>query len=246
MLPWQQQCVEKNTHAIGKYAGANKKCQPYDLPSSGTLIMYIYGSQQPGCILCQKLVIFSFSLSNFYVLFWNVTVIMNICFIWQFCGQSINFVPVFRKKIICRGPPGAQKCQQEPKNYINSCWLWQILAEYGQLWMTFDDSGWLWQTLADSGYLPESARVSQSQPESARVSQSQPESARVCQSWHESAWVSHSPPESARVRKSQPESARVCQSQPESTRVSQSHQKTSRVGQSQPESARICHSKPEF
>ena len=41
----------------------------------------IYGLQQPGGILCLKLVIICFSLSHFCDLFLNVTMIMNICFI---------------------------------------------------------------------------------------------------------------------------------------------------------------------
>ena len=96
------------------------------------LTHYTYGLQQPGWILCQKLVIFCLSLSHFCDLFWNVIMITNFCFIWQFSGQSINLAPVSHKKKFW-GPPGAPKRQQEPKTCLKLCWIWQIRA----------DSGWL-------------------------------------------------------------------------------------------------------
>ena len=200
--------------------------------------MYSYGLQQPGCILCLKLVIIGFSLSHFCDLFWNVTMIMNICFIWQFGGHSTNFAPVLPKT----------KSQQEAKTYLKllltlaeSGWLWLTLPNSGCLLMTLADFWWLWLTLADSGCPPESVRVSQSQPELALVSQSQPVSAVVGQSqpttadtgWlrlttADSGWLwltltdSQSQLESARVIKSHPvssESAKVSQILPESERV---------------------------
>ena len=57
-----------------------------------------YRLQQPGCILCLKLVIICFILSHFCDLFWIVTMIMNICFIRQFCGYSNNFAPVLQQQ----------------------------------------------------------------------------------------------------------------------------------------------------
>ena len=123
------------------------------------LLAHLYGLQHPGCILCLKMVIICFSLSHFCDLFWNVTMIMNICFIWQFGGHSNNFELVL---------------------------LWPPTADTGWHWLPLAASGWLWLTQTDSGGQPESARVSQSHQNSSRVGQSQPESARFCQSQQES------------------------------------------------------------
>ena len=134
--------------------------------------MLLYnGLQQPGCILCLKLVIFWYSLSHFCDWFWNVTMIMNIRFIGQFCSQSINFAKVFHKKNLY-GPPRGLKKSARDQN------LSKTLADFGRFWLTLADSDRLWMTLADSGCPPESVRVSQIQPESASVSYSRPESAR--------------------------------------------------------------------
>ena len=128
------------------------------------ILTYLYGLQYPGCILCQKLVIFCFSLSHFYDLFWNGTMITNICIIWQFCGQSISFAPV-----------------SPPQNFLG--------PPSGRLWVTPADSGWLCRTLADLNWLWLTARVRQSQPESSKVIQSWQESARVSQNLPDSARV---------------------------------------------------------
>ena len=128
-----------------------------------------YELQKPGCIFCLKLIIICFSLSHFCDMFWNGTMIMNICFIWQFGVHSNNFETVLQKTTFW-GTQGAQKSQQEPKTYLK---LFLTLTESGWLWLTQTNSGWLLMTLANSGCQPESIRVSQSQPESARVSQSQ-------------------------------------------------------------------------
>ena len=100
-----------------------------------------YGLQQPGCILCLKLVILCFSLSHFCDLFWNFTMIMTICFIWKFGGHSNNFLPLLPKT----NSLGARYLS---KTIANSDRIWLTLADPDHLWMTFDDSGWLWLTLA--------------------------------------------------------------------------------------------------
>ena len=105
-----------------------------------------YGLQQPGCILCLKLVIYCYSLSHFCDQFWNVTMIMNICFIWQFCGQSINFAKVFHKKKSVGAPRGSNKSARDQnltKTFADSGRLWLTLVDSDRLWMTLDDSGWL-------------------------------------------------------------------------------------------------------
>ena len=126
------------------------------LKLSNNRYIYIYGLQQPGCILCRKLLIFCFSLSHFCDLFWNVPLITNICFIWQFCGQNIYFEPVSPPKNIL-GPPGAPKNQQKLKTFLN---LLLNMADTGWLWLTLAASRFTLMTLADSGRLWLSARVS--------------------------------------------------------------------------------------
>ena len=162
----------------------------------------------------KKLVIFCFSLSHFCDLFWNVTMITKICFIWQFCGQSINFAPVSHPKKML-GPP------RGPKNLADSGWLWP----------TLDDFWWLWQTPAVSQNQLESAIVSQSQPYLARVSQSLSDSGWLWLTladygwlWltlADSGWILMTLADSnwlwltARVRQSHPELAKISQSQPQ-------------------------------
>ena len=87
----------------------------------------------------------------------NVVMITNICFIWQFCCQSINFAQVSPQKKLFWAPQGPQRVSKSQKNLSKtlaySGRFWLTLADPGRLWMTFDDSGWLWLTLADSGWL---------------------------------------------------------------------------------------------
>ena len=91
----------------------------------------IYGLQQPGCILCQKQVIFGFSWSNFCALFLNVTMITNICFIGQFCGQSINFAQVLKKNLF--GPPRGPQKSKRSKTYLNLCHPESVRVSHSQL-----------------------------------------------------------------------------------------------------------------
>ena len=116
-----------------------------------------------------KLVIFHYSLSHFCDLFWNVTMIINICFIWQFCGHSNNYAQVLPKTNSLGTPQGPQKVSKNLKTYLK---LLMTLADSCWFWLTLTNSGWLLMTLADSGCPPESFRVSQSQPESVRVGKS--------------------------------------------------------------------------
>ena len=110
-------------------------------------------------------------MSHFCDLFWNVTMIMNICFMWQYGGQSNNFAPFLSKTYSIGAPRGPQKSARDQN-------LSKTLADSGRIWLnlvdsdTLDDFWWIWLTLvtlADSGCPPESVRVSQSQPVSAVV-----------------------------------------------------------------------------
>ena len=184
-------------------------------------------------ILCLPYVGF-FSLSHFFNLFLNVTMIMNICLFWQFGGHNNHFPPDLPKTNSLEAPKGPQKVSKSPKPIKkNSCWLWQNLADSGWLWPILDDFWWLWLTLA--------AKVSQSQPESASMSRGWLTLANY--GWHwltvadcgwlwltlaYSGWLqrtlaeSQSQPESARVIKSHPELVRVSHSQPDYVRVTKS------------------------
>ena len=119
------------------------------VPRKISIVNSVYGSQQPGCILCHKLVIFCFSLSHFSDLFWNVTMIRT-------CVSFDNFaarVLILHQFSLQNFP----KSQQEPKTYQK---LLRTLADSGWLWLTLADSGWHLMTLADTGWLWLSARVS--------------------------------------------------------------------------------------
>ena len=95
-------------------------------------LLTLHGLQQPGRILFQELVIFCVILSHFCDLFWNITIITNICFIAQFFRPEYFFCTSFppTQKKFC-GPPGAPKSRQEPKTFL-------------KLLLNLADSGWLW------------------------------------------------------------------------------------------------------
>ena len=130
--------------------------------------------------------------------------IINVCFIWQFCGHSNNFAPVFLKNHFFRGPPGAPKIPKDPKTFLklwltlaDSAWLWLTLANSGWLLPTLADSGWPWITLAESGWVcltftepgglwltqADSCQLWKTLAESVIVSQSQPDSASKIFFW---------------------------------------------------------------
>ena len=66
----------------------------------------IYGLQQPGCILCQKLVIIFFTLSKFCDFFWNAHIKTDLSLFRQLCGPSNNFQPVLDITCFLRPPGG--------------------------------------------------------------------------------------------------------------------------------------------
>ena len=191
---------------------------PYNL-NSGYSSKHIYGLQQPGCILCLTLVIFSFNLSQFCDMLWNVTMIMNICSIWQFCGQLLIQHKFFTQK--------SPNYQQQQKNYLK---LWPILADSGWLWLTLANSGWLLMILTDSGWLCLTLADSYWPwiANSDRLWLTLADYGWLWLTLADSGWIwltltdSGRRPESARVIKSHAVLVRVSQSQPESARVSKS------------------------
>ena len=110
------------------------------------------GLQQPGCILCQKSGHISFRLSHFFDLFWNVTMIMNTCFIDNFAARVLILHSVLHKKIFW-GPQKSKRSKNLSKTLAYSGRFWLTLADSGQLWLTFEDSCWLWLTMSDLGWL---------------------------------------------------------------------------------------------
>ena len=69
-----------------------------------------YGLQQPGCILCQKLMIIFFTLSKFCDFFWNALIKTDWSLFRQLCGQSNNFQLVLDITCSLR-PPGGRGLQ---------------------------------------------------------------------------------------------------------------------------------------
>ena len=190
-----------------------------------------------------KLVIFCLSLSHFCDLFWNVTMILNTCFIWQFCGQVL-FLQKFSPKKNLFAPPRGPKSPKDPhkKPILNSGLLWKILADSGWLWPTLVDFWWLWLTLADYVWpwltLAESYWLLLTLADSGLLKLTLAKSDRFWLTLADYGWLwltladsgrlwltltdSGRQPESARVIKSHPESARLSQSQPKSAKVSKS------------------------
>ena len=118
----------------------------------------VYGLQQPGWILCQKLVIIFVTFCKFCYFFWNAHIKIDRSLFRQLFGP------------ICL-------------TMADYGWHWLTLADSGCLWLTLADSKGLWRTARVSQSQPESARVIKSHPELVRVSQSQPDSARFSKSF---------------------------------------------------------------
>ena len=149
---------------------------------------------------------------------------MNICFIWQFCSQSINFARVLHKKYLLGPTRGLQKSKRSKnlsKTLAYSCRFWLTLADSGQLWLTFEDSGWLWLTMSDPGWLWLSLADSYwpwlTLAYSSWLLPTLTDSGLLWPNMADSFWLCLT-----RVIKSHPESVRVSQSQPKSARVSKS------------------------